>query len=309
LNILIIGKKGQVSWELQRSMGLLGRIQCVGRPELDLADPDRVCRLVREVAPDLLINAAAYTAVDQAESEPELAMKINGEAPGIMAEEMKRLGGLMVHYSTDFVYDGSGTSPWTESNSAAPLNAYGASKLAGDRAVAAASPAHLIFRTSWVYSARGRNFLRTVLRLAESGKALRIVDDQTGSPTWSRDIATTTAMVITQLVRGASERSRHLSAQAADCSGIYHMSSSGYVTWHGFARAILDQSQRLGLTEGIPQLTAISTPEFPTPACRPHNSRLCNEKLRSTFGITMPPWHESLGFVMQEIAEHCSRWS
>lgn len=307
MNILIIGKTGQVSWELQRIMGVLGTVQCAGRPELDLADRDSVRQVIREVAPDLLINAAAYTAVDQAESEPEMAMKINGESPGIMAEEMKHLGGLMVHYSTDFVYDGSGISPWSESSSTAPLNAYGMSKLAGDRAVAAAAGAYFIFRTSWVYSARGRNFLRTVLRLAESGKPLRIVDDQTGSPTWSRDIASATAMVIAQLSRAASDRSRDHSAHAADFSGIYHMSSSGYVTWYGFARAILEEAQRLGLTEDIPQLTAISTPEYPTPARRPHNSRLCNEKLRSTFGLTLPPWHESLGLVIQEIPENCSK--
>lgn len=307
MNLLIIGRTGQVSWELQRSMGVLGRVQCAGRPELDLADRDRVREVIRQVAPDVLINAAAYTAVDQAESEPELAMKINGEAPGIMAEEMKRLGGLTVHYSTDFVYDGSGTSPWSERSSVAPLNAYGLSKLAGDRAVAAAAGAYFIFRTSWVYSGRGRNFLRTVLRLAESGKPLRIVDDQTGSPTWSRDIATATATVIAQLSHAPSDRSRDLSAHAADFSGVYHMSSSGYVTWYGFARAILEEARRLGLTEDIPQLTAISTPEYPTPARRPHNSLLCNEKLRSTFGVAMPPWHESLGLVMQEMAENCSR--
>ena len=175
MKILVLGKTGQVSWELQRSLPLLGTVECVGRPEVDLTHPDSLRSAIRSAAPDVLINAAAYTAVDQAESEAELAMKINGEAPGILAEEMKRVGGLMVHYSTDFVYDGSGTEPWVEDSPTGPLNAYGAAKLAGDQAVAAAAGAYLIFRTSWVYGVRGRNFLRTVLRLAEACKPLLAV--------------------------------------------------------------------------------------------------------------------------------------
>lgn len=303
LKILIIGKTGQVSWELQRSLALLGKVECVGRPEVDLADAGRLREVVRSAAPGLLINAAAYTAVDQAESEPELAMKINGEAPGIMAEEMKRLGGVMVHYSTDFVYDGCGASPWLESGPTSPLNAYGASKLAGDRAVAAAGGAHLVFRTSWVYGARGRNFLRTVLHLAESGKPLRIVDDQTGSPTWSRDIALATTLVIEQLSVAAGSPGRIASA-VGERSGIYHLSSAGYVTWCGFAAAILEESRLLGINHGVtPQLISITTPEYPTPARRPTNSRLSNEKLLATFGIALPHWRDSLRRVVGEVAE------
>lgn len=302
MRILIIGKTGQVSWELQRSMGALGKVHCLGRPELDLADPDSVRNGVRGFTPDLLINAAAYTAVDQAESEPGLAMKINGEAPGIMAEEMKRAGGLMVHYSTDFVYDGSGESPWVESSPTAPLNAYGASKLAGDRAVAAAAGAYLIFRTSWVYGARGRNFLRTILRLAESGKPLRIVDDQIGSPTWSRDIATATALVVKQLSQGAPGNSTPGSG-ASDVNGIYHLSSSGFASWRQFASAIVDEWQRLGMGGGqTPQVVPITSAEYPTPARRPKNSRLSNAKLNATFGFSLPEWQDSLRLVMEEVA-------
>jgi len=283
-------------------MGPLGKVHCLGRPELDLADPGSVRDGIRRLAPDLLINAAAYTSVDQAESEPDLAMKINGEAPGIMAEEMKRSGGLLVHYSTDFVYDGSGEAPWLESSPAAPLNAYGAGKLAGDHAVSAAAGAYLIFRTSWVYGARGRNFLRTVLRLAESGKPLRIVDDQIGSPTWSRDIATATALVIKQLSQAAAG-SGSLGMAARDVNGVYHMSSNGFVSWRQFACAIIDERRHLGMDCGqAPQVVPITSAEYPTPARRPKNSRLSNAKLEATFGLSLPEWRDSLRLVMQEVA-------
>lgn len=307
MKILIIGKSGQVSWELQRSMSPVGTVHCAGRPEVDLADADSLRAVVRRLRPDLLINGAAYTAVDQAESEPHLAMKINGEAPGVMAEEMNRLGGLIVHYSTDFVYEGAGTSPLVETSPTAPWNAYGVAKLAGDRAVAAAAGAYLIFRTSWVYSARGRNFLRTVLRLADSGRALRIVDDQTGAPTWSRDIAAATASIVAQLCPAGSDGSRSLSPAAGEHSGIYHMSSAGSVTWCGFASAILEERQRLGLNKGVaPQLVPISTLDYVTAARRPSNSRLSNEKLRATFAISLPHWRDSLTRVMEEIVERSS---
>ncbi|HET9182639.1 MAG TPA: dTDP-4-dehydrorhamnose reductase [Candidatus Angelobacter sp.] len=302
MKILIIGKTGQVSWELQRSMGLLGGVECLGRPELDLAEPDSVRRAIRRFTPDLLINAAAYTAVDQAESEPHLAMKINGEAPGIMAEEMKRIDGLMIHYSTDFVYDGSGESPWVEDSPTAPLNTYGASKLAGDRAVAAAAGSYLIFRTSWVYGARGRNFLRTILRLAVSEKPLRIVDDQIGSPTWSSDIATATSLVVKQLSQAAAGESQ-LGAMASEVSGIYHLSSSGFVSWCGFASAIVDQWQSLGMNQGQrPQIVPITSAEYPTPARRPKNSRLSNAKLNAVFGVSLPQWRQSLAMAMRDLA-------
>ena len=285
-------------------MPLLGSVECVGRPEVDLANPDSLRSGVRASCPDVLINAAAYTAVDQAESEPDLAMKINGEAPGVMAEEMKRRRGLMVHYSTDFVYDGSGTEPWVEDGPTAPVNEYGMAKIAGDKAVAAAAGAHLILRTSWVYGARGRNFLRTILRLAEAGKPLRVVDDQIGSPTWSRDIATATVLIIDRLSWTRPDVSVSPAEHLAERSGIYHITSAGFVSWCGFAAAILENWQRLGSKiKAVPSLTPITTHDYPTPARRPGNSRLSNAKLKNTFGVLLPGWRHSLALVMQEIAE------
>ena len=302
MKILILGKTGQISWDLQRCMPLLGAAVCAGRPEVDFINPDSLRQMVRAVRPDVLINAAAYTSVDQAESEPELAMKINGEAPGILAEEMKRIGGLMIHYSTDFVYDGSGTEPWVEESPTAPLNVYGAAKLAGDEAVRAVGGSYLIFRTSWVYGARGRNFLRTVLRLAQTGEPLRIVDDQIGSPTWSRDIASATSFILARLMSHGESASRHRLSAAAEYSGIYHMSSAGYVSWCGFAGLILEEARRLGVHRGgTVQLTPISTGEYRAPALRPSNSRLTNARLQTTFGISLPDWRASLRMVIEDI--------
>jgi dTDP-4-dehydrorhamnose reductase len=303
LKILIVGKTGQISWELQRCMPLLGTVLCAGRPEIDLINPDSLRQMVRAVRPDVLINAAAYTAVDQAESEPELAMKINGEAPGILAEEMKRIGGLMIHYSTDFVYDGSGTEPWVEESPTAPLNVYGAAKLAGDEAVRAVAGSYLIFRTSWVYGTRGRNFLRTVLRLAQTGEPLRIVDDQIGSPTWSRDIASATSFILARFMSHGESASKQRLSAAAEYSGTYHMTSTGYVSWCGFAGLILEEACRLGVHRGCSiQLTPISTREYRTPALRPSNSRLSSSRLQTAFGISLSDWRASLRMVIEEIA-------
>lgn len=301
---MIIGKTGQVAWELRRCMPLLGDVECISRPEVDLANPDSLRAAMRAFCPNVLINAAAYTAVDRAESEPELAMKINGEAPGVIAEEMKRLRGLMVHYSTDFVYDGSGTEPWFEDSPTGPQNVYGAAKLAGDKAVQAVGGAYLIFRTSWVYAARGRNFLRTILRLLETANPLRIVNDQIGSPTWSRDIASATLAILAQLEKRA-ERSQLLVSVAAEQRGIYHMSSGGCVSWHDFAAAILEQWNRQGLNKKglLPHLEAITSAEYPSAARRPFNSRLSNAKLQSTFGTSLPHWRDSTYRVMEELAE------
>lgn len=303
LKILIIGKTGQVSWELKRCMPLLGKVLCAGRPEVDLSNPDSIREVVRDVRPDVLINAAAYTAVDQAESEPDLVMKVNGHAPGVFAEEMKLLGGLIVHYSTDFVYDGSGTDPWDEESPPAPKNVYGAAKLAGDTAIAAVGGAYLIFRTSWVYAGRGRNFLRTILRLAQEGKPLRVVDDQIGSPTWSRDIAEATMLVLERLSRGNLATPRNFHSDVRDLRGIYHMSSAGYVSWCGFAGAIMQDwatvvSQRAVTRAVIP----ICSSEFPAPARRPQNCRLSTKKLHDKFGISLPVWRDSLLRVLEEVA-------
>lgn len=302
MKILIIGKHGQVSWELQRTINAIGALQCLGRPELDLANLDDVRMQIRKVEPDVLINAAAYTAVDKAELEPEAASKINAEAPRIMAEEMKRAHGLMVHYSSDFVYDGTKAVAYRESDPTFPLNAYGASKLAGDQAVTATGGAHLIFRTSWVYGTRGKNFLKTILRLADEQKPLRIVNDQRGAPTWSRDIATATTVVLAQLKKSALKALLPLHTVAMESSGVYHLSAAGETTWCGFACAILEHRRNL-LKRSQPSVTPIATLEDPTPARRPSNSVLNNQKLRSRFAIALPGWSESLTRVMEEIAE------
>jgi len=303
LKILIFGKTGQVSWELQRNVTLLGEVHCVGRPELELADVATLRDFIRQLRPNVLINAAAYTAVDQAESEPAAAAQINAVAPRIMAEEMKGIGGLLVHYSTDFVYDGVKKGSYIETDRTSPLNAYGTSKLAGDQAIIAAAGKFVILRTSWVYGARGRNFMKTILRLAASRKPLRVVDDQVGSPTWSRDIATATAHIIAELSEPTSNGSRRLKDSDNKLNGVYHLSASGETSWFGFACAILEESRKMRrLDESVP-ISPIVSSEYPTPASRPHNSVLSNEKLRLSFGISLPPWRESLKKALEELSQ------
>jgi len=272
--ILITGKTGQVGWELQRALAPLGQIVALDRREMDLADPDSIRAALRACDPQIIVNAAAYTAVDQAESEPALALAINGVAPGIMAEIAKKTGALLVHYSTDYVFDGAKSGPYAENDTPAPINVYGSSKLAGERAVAASGARHLIFRTSWVYGARGKNFLRTMLRLAQERDELRIVDDQTGAPTWCRAIAQATAQV--------------LASDHADASGTYHLSAAGNTSWCGFARAILECAGHTCRVVPIP------TSAYPLPARRPANSVLSNARLNARFGVTLANWHESL---------------
>jgi dTDP-4-dehydrorhamnose reductase len=240
------------------------------------------------------VNAAAYTAVDKAESEPELAMAINGTAPGVLAEEAKRLGSLLVHYSTDYVYDGTKQGPWVETDAPNPLNVYGKTKLAGDEAIAAVGCDHLIFRTSWVYGARGNNFLLTMLRLSKERAELRVVDDQTGAPTSSECIAQATADVLAQVLgpAGGGLQGR---------SGIYNMACSGATTWFGFAKALIERSVSLGA--GTPKLIPIPTSEFPRPAKRPANSRLSCRRVEETFGVVMPDWKVALALVLETLNE------
>src|SRR5271157_1102317 len=223
--ILLIGKNGQVGWELRRALAPLGRVLGIDFPEIELGEAGSVRRWVRETRPQLVVNAAAYTAVDRAETEPDKAMRINGLAPGILAEEAKRLGALLVHYSTDYVFDGAANTPYVETDSANPLNVYGRTKLAGDQAVQAAGEAWLIFRLCWVYGARGRNFLLTILRLAREREQLRVVSDQLGAPTWSRMIAQTTALALKQAL---------VAPDPAALAGIYHLAAAGLTSWHGF---------------------------------------------------------------------------
>ncbi len=302
LKIVIVGRNGQLAWEANQRFQGLGQIICLGRPELDLLDLNAVREEIRRIKPSVIVNAAAYTAVDQAESEPEAAMKINSEAPAAMAEEAKRLDALFITYSTDYVFDGKSATPYMETDPTAPLNVYGASKLSGERAVEAVGVSSLIFRTSWVYGARGKNFLKTILKLATERPELRIVDDQVGAPTWSRDLADATRKIIEQLVAESSSARTSISDALGDRRGIYHMTAAGSISWYGFAAAILEEMGKRGLSRGtLAKLVSIPSSEYPTPAARPHNSRLCNEKLKNAFDVTLPPWPESLAAVMNEL--------
>jgi dTDP-4-dehydrorhamnose reductase len=293
--ILLTGKDGQVGWELQRTLAPLGRVVACGRAELDLAQPDAIRARVREVKPDTIVNAAAYTAVDQAEFEPDLAMAVNGTAPGILAEEARRLGALLVHYSTDYVFDGEKAGPYVENDPTNPINEYGRSKLAGEQAIAAAGCTHLIFRTSWVYGARGKNFLLTMLRLAQEREELRVVDDQVGAPTWSRTIAQATAAILGQITGRKS-------ADPGTESGLFHLTAAGQTSWYGFAQAIFRGAG--GLAPRIPRLIPIESAGYPTPARRPKNSVLSCSRIQGRFGITLVPWQEALSGVMSELRDH-----
>jgi dTDP-4-dehydrorhamnose reductase len=290
--ILVTGKDGQVGWELQRALAPLGRVVALGRAELDLGDTAAIRARVREMKPAVIVNAAAYTGVDKAESEPELAMAINGTAPGILAEEAVALDSLLIHYSTDYVFDGTKIGPYIEDDAPNPINVYGRTKLAGERAIERVGGTYFIFRTSWVYSPRGKNFLLTILRLAREREELRVVDDQVGAPTSSRAIAEGTADMLRRLFE-------------LDCgnpgsgTGIYHMTAGGHTSWCGFARAILDQADCLIASR--PRLHPIATVEYPLPARRPRNSVLSCARLAARFGITLAPWLEGLAQVMNEL--------
>jgi dTDP-4-dehydrorhamnose reductase len=279
VKILLTGKNGQVGWELQRTLCTLGDVVALGSAELDLADPDAIVRVVRDIKPDLVVNAAAYTAVDKAESEPDLAMAVNGHAPGVLAEEAKRLGALLVHYSTDYVFDGSKTSPYVETDEPGPLNVYGRTKLEGERAIQAVDGRHLILRTSWVYGMRGKNFLLTMQRLLRERPELGVVQDQLGAPTWSRVIAEVTAQVLASL-------------STRETSGIYHLTCAGEGSWFDFASAIAADLQARGCEVAV--VKPILAEAYPVPARRPANSRLSCQALQSTFGIKLPDWRQAL---------------
>lgn len=289
--ILLTGKNGQVGWELQRTLASLGQVIALDSAALDLADADAIRRKVREVQPHIIVNPAAYTAVDKAESETDLAMSINGIAPGIFAEEAKKLNALFVHYSTDYVFDGSKVGAYKEDDMPAPLSVYGKTKLAGEQAIRAAGCNHLILRTSWVYGARGKNFLLTMLRLARERSELRIVDDQIGAPTWCRSLGEITAQMLAQLYAPGAG-----SEALTRASGTYHLTSAGSVSWHGFAAEII----RLAEIQPAPNLVPIPSREYPTPAVRPLNSVLSNDKLLRAFGLQAGSWQDNLQLCMQE---------
>lgn len=290
--ILLLGKAGQVGWELQRSLQPLGEVVALGRDSADLSDLDALRRLLIATKPNIIVNAAAYTAVDRAETERELAMRLNGAAPALLAEEAAKQGALLVHYSTDYVFDGRRESAYAEDDATAPLNHYGVSKLAGETAIRASAARHLIFRTSWVYGGRGNNFLRTILRLARQREELRIVADQLGAPTSSRLIADTTAAVLARFLRRDYE------------DGVYHMTAAGATSWHGFANAIVEGARRR-LPAGFvktQKVTPITTAEYLLSAVRPGNSRLDCKKITRQFAIELPGWEVGLALCLEELA-------
>lgn len=282
--ILLLGKNGQVGWELQRTLAPLGNVIAMDQDELDLVRISDIRSKVQDLKPDVIVNAAAYTAVDKAESEPDLAMAINGDAPGVLAEEAKKIGALLVHYSTDYVFDGTKDTPYTEEDMPNPLNVYGKTKLAGERAIQAVDGNYLIFRTSWVYGARGTNFYLTMLRLAQEHEEIRVVDDQIGAPTWCRMIAESTALILSQGIN----RSEGFNRYFEDRKGIYHMTAAGQTSWYGFAKRIFesinDSNRRLK------NLVPISSNQYPTIAIRPTMSSLDNKKMKVTYGVRICNW-------------------
>ena len=285
MRILVLGRNGQVGTALAQSMQGLGELIILDRAQLDLSNPDAIRTALRELQPQMIINAAAYTAVDTAESDEATAFQINAEAPRVIAEESERLGAALIHYSTDYVFDGGKQGVWLEDDAPAPLSVYGRSKLAGEQAITDVGGSHLILRTSWVYGLHGKNFLLTMLKLAETRDELAIVDDQIGAPTWAVTIADATAAII----RDSGE-----SAQLAALSGIYHLCAGGHTSWFGFAQAIFAHAS----IERKPKLRPITTAEYPTPAKRPSNSMLNTDKFRHTFG-DLPAWDNALHTCMQ----------
>ena len=291
MRLLVTGASGQVGWELSRSLLPLGDVIALDRRGCDLSQPELLPSLIYDLKPDVIVNAAAYTAVDKAEQEEQLATTINGTAVGVLAEESRKAGILLVYYSTDYVFDGVKETPYTEEDAPHPINAYGRSKLAGETAMCQAGGAYVILRTSWVYAGRGHNFVRTMLRLAGERYELRIVDDQIGTPTWAHDIADATAQIIHAIRR---ER-----AEGRFASGILNLTASGATSWHGFAGAIFEDARRHGLLQRVPHLKPIPSAEYPTPAARPKNSRLARERLSKRFGIALPDWKQRLSLCIE----------
>jgi dTDP-4-dehydrorhamnose reductase len=286
--ILLAGGNGQVGRALRQVLPASSVLMAPDRNSLDISNPDAIRNAVRESRPTLIINAAAYTAVDRAEAEPELATAVNGVAPGILAEEAQKLGASLVHYSTDYVFDGRKASLYVEADTPGPLNVYGQSKLLGEQAVQSAGSSHYILRTSWVYAAEGANFLNTILRLARERPELRIVDDQIGAPTWARAIAD---MTVRMLIAERDGGDTHF--------GLYHLTATGAVTWFGFAQAILEEALKISDVP-TPRLTPIGTADYPLPARRPANSRLDTSKFSTAFGIVPKPWQVMLQRCLQE---------
>lgn len=295
MKILLLGKNGQLGWELQRSLAPLGEVIACGHSEADLTKLKELRSLVRNISPQIIVNAAAYTAVDKAESEPEQAFLINSDAVAVLAEEAHRLQSRLIHYSTDYVFDGTKTEPYVETDATAPLGVYGQSKLSGEEAVRASGCHHLILRTSWVYAARGNNFIKTMLRLARERDELKVVCDQIGAPTSAELLADVTACCLYRLQYDASF--------AREQSGTYHLAASEKTSWHGFAQMILEEACRHGvkLKATAKNVLAIPTSEYPLPAKRPANSQLATEKIRNIFNLELPSWQLHAKRALAEI--------
>jgi dTDP-4-dehydrorhamnose reductase len=296
VKILLFGRSGQVGWELQRSLAPLGELVALGSSGDgalcgDFRRPADVARTVLEVRPDVIVNAAAYTAVDRAETEPDAAFCVNARAPAALAAAARQVDAALLHFSTDYVFDGSGSRPWRESDPTGPLNVYGRSKLEGEHGIAAALPRHVILRTSWVYAARGANFPKTMLRLARERDQLDVVDDQFGAPTGAELLADVSAHVLRSLAGDAAR------------AGTYHVAAAGETSWHAYARYVLATARTAGveLKAGPDQVNAVPGSAFPAPAARPQNSRLATERFRSVFGLELPPWELGVARMLQEI--------
>ena len=297
--ILLTGATGQVGGELLRVLGSLGEVVAPTRSTMDLANAVSVREAIRAMRPRWIVNPGAYTAVDKAESEPELAYAVNAEAVRAMGEEARAIGAGVIHFSTDYVFDGAGSIPYVETDATGPVSVYGASKLAGEEVLAASGAGHIIFRTSWVYGGRGKNFLLTILKLAREREQLRVVGDQHGAPTWSRDLAEMTAQVIGRCEIAAA--GRDVAEVLADTSGVYHATSRGETTWHGFAAEAVRLQREREPGVRFAEIEAIATAEYPTPAKRPANSRLNCDRLAQRFGWTMMDWRASLREVLEEL--------
>lgn len=298
MRILLLGKNGQVGWELQRSLAPLGDVLALDRYSAqfcgDLSKPEDLADTVRKCRPQVIVNAAAYTAVDMAESEPEMTRQINAAGPAALAQAAREIGAWVVQYSTDYVFDGSGTSYWREDDPTSPLNTYGQTKLEGEQAVAKACPQHLIFRTSWVYAARGDNFAKTILRLAQERQDLSVINDQIGAPTSAELIADVTAHAVRQVT---------MQSKAQSLAGIYHLVASGETSWHGYASHVLESARQMrpDLQWKAAEIVPVASSAFPRPARRPLNSRLNTEKFRTTFGLGLPHWKQGVNRFLAEV--------
>jgi dTDP-4-dehydrorhamnose reductase len=297
--ILLTGVTGQVGGELLKSLSMLGEVVAPTRTEMDLTKPASVRETILSVRPRWIINPGAYTAVDKAEGEPDLAYAINAEAVRVIGMEARAIGAGVIHFSTDYVFDGSGNAPYCENDITRPVSVYGSSKLAGERALMESGAGHIIFRTSWVYGARGKNFLLTILKLARERETLRVVADQYGAPTWSRDLAKMTAQVLHQCETAA--RGSEITALLGRIGGVYHATGAGDTSWHGFATEAVQVQQQAEPNTRFAKIEAIATAEYPTPAKRPTNSRMNCGRLRQRFGWTMMDWRDSLREVLSEV--------